>query len=95
MLQAVVVLGMNIDGDPADAEFVIEKMGLNYPNLKAEGIPQKYGVRGYPTLIVIDQDGIVKDFHVGYSPELRGNVVRSVEELLKLKPNESIDPDSQ
>jgi len=84
--QPVVVLGMNINRDPADAEFVMEKMGLNYPNLKAHGIPQKYGVRGYPTLIIIDQNGIVRSFHAGYSPELRDDVVRTVEELLKPKP---------
>lgn len=84
--QPVVVLGMNIDKDPADAEFVIEKMGLNYPNLKADDIPQKYGVRGYPTLIVIDQNGIVRSFHVGYSPDLRDDVIRTVEELLNPKP---------
>jgi len=82
----VVVLGMNIDRDAADAEFVIEKMGLNYPNIKAHSIPQKYGVRGYPTLIVIDQNSIVRSFHVGYSPDLRDDVIRAVEELLNPKP---------
>jgi thiol-disulfide isomerase/thioredoxin len=88
----VIVLGMNTDRDPNDAEFVIEKMELNYPNLKARNIPKKYGVRGYPTLIVIDTKGIVSNFHVGYSPDLRDNVIRSIEKLLKTKPNEGIDP---
>lgn len=86
--QDVIVLGMNTDRDPNDAEFVIKKMELNYPNLKAKNIPKKYGVRGYPTLIVIDPNGIVRNFHVGYSPDLRENVINSVEVLLK--PN--IDP---
>ena len=85
--QDVTVLGMNTDRDPNNAEFVIKKMGLNYPNLKARNIPKKYGVRGYPTLIVIDQDGIVSNFHVGYSPDLRDKVISSVEKLLKTKPN--------
>jgi thiol-disulfide isomerase/thioredoxin len=93
--QPVAVLGMNIDKDPADAEFVIEKMGLNYPNIKAADIPQKYGVRGYPTLIVIDQNGIVRRFHIGYSPELRDDVIRTVEELLNPKPRKSIDRTNQ
>jgi thiol-disulfide isomerase/thioredoxin len=81
----VMVLGMNIDRDLADAEFVIEKMGLNYPSLKARGIPEKYGVRGYPTLIIIDQQGIVKGFHVGYSPRLRDDLISRVENLLNPK----------
>lgn len=92
--QPVMVLGMNTDRDPADAEFVIEKMGLNYPNLKASGIPEKYGVRGYPTLIVIDQQSIIKGFHVGYSPHLRDDLIRSVEKLLNPKPNKNIDTDN-
>ena len=90
--QDVVVLGMNTDRDPNDAEYVIKTMGLNYPNLKARTIPKKYGVRGYPTLIVIDPNGIVRNFHVGYSPDLRENVISSVKKLLKPKTNESIDP---
>ena len=83
--QPVMVLGMNIDLDPADAEFVIKKMGLNYPNLKAKGINKKYGVRGYPTLIIIDQQGIIKGFHVGYSTHLRDDIISSVENLLSPK----------
>lgn len=93
--QPVVVLGMNTDRDPADAEFVIEKMGLNYPSLKANGIPKKYGVRAFPTLIVTDQQGIVKSFHVGYSPHLRDDVIRQVEALLDYKSHKDIDANDQ
>jgi hypothetical protein len=41
---------------------------------------------GFPTLVVIDQEGVVRDVHVGYSPALREEVVKSVERLLKGKP---------
>ena len=92
--QPVMVLGINTDRDTADAEFVIEKMGLNYPNLKASGIPEKYGVRAFPTLIVIDQQGIVKGFHVGYSPHLRDDVIGRVEELLNRKSLKSTGTDN-
>src|SRR3546814_6860378 len=37
----VAVLGMNTDRDIADANFVVEKMRLEYPNLRATGIPEK------------------------------------------------------
>lgn len=79
----VVVLGMNKDEDPADAEFVIETMGLDYPNLRAIGIPQKYGVRGYPTLVILDQQGIIRRVHVGYSPNLSDILIRDIERLLE------------
>src|SRR5262249_2046148 len=59
----VTVFGMNTDRNEEDAQFVIDKMGLNYANLKAEGIPEKYKVRGFPTLIIVDQEGMVRDIH--------------------------------
>ena len=76
------MFGMNTDREEADARFVIEKLALNYPNLKAEGLAEKYGVRGFPTLVVIDQVGVVRDFHVGYSPMLAENVIATVDKLL-------------
>jgi thiol-disulfide isomerase/thioredoxin len=83
--QNVAVLGMNVDEDPADAEYVIKKMELTYPNLKAWEIRTKYGVRYYPTLLIIDPNGIVKDFYVGYSPTLRDDLITKVKELLPAK----------
>jgi RNA polymerase sigma factor (sigma-70 family) len=82
----VAVLGMNIDANAEDARFVVDKMGLKYPNLKATGLPEKYKVQAFPTLIVIDPEGVVRDVHVGFSPRLKEEVVRSVERLLKAKP---------
>jgi thiol-disulfide isomerase/thioredoxin len=81
--QPVAVLGMNTDQVEADAKFVVEKMGLAYPTLKAEGLPEKYGVRGFPTLVIIDQQGKVHDLHVGYSPTLRQEVGEEVRKLLR------------
>ena len=78
----VAVLGMNTDREEKDAHFVIEAMKLNYPNLRAQGLPEKYKVRGFPTLIIIDPKGIVHDIHVGYSPHLREEVKKTVEKLL-------------
>lgn len=82
--QPVVVLGMNTDRDPEDAKFVVDKMNLNYMVLRTDfqTLPKKYGVQGYPTLIIIDQQGIVRDIHVGYSPDLLEKVERSVRRLL-------------
>jgi thiol-disulfide isomerase/thioredoxin len=81
--QPVVVLGMNTDRDVNDAKFVIEKLGLNYQTLRADqDLPGKYGVRGFPTLIIIDPKGVVRDIHVGYSPDLKEQVEKSVKKLL-------------
>jgi thiol-disulfide isomerase/thioredoxin len=81
--QPVAVLGMNTDRDEEDARFVIDRLGLNYPSLKGEGLPEKFGVRGFPTLLVIDPQGIVQDVHIGYSPDLTEKVGQSIRKLLK------------
>lgn len=79
----VAVLGMNTDQKDEDARFVIEKLELNYATLKAKGLPEKFGVQGFPTLVVIDQKGIVRKRHVGYSPKLRQDLVEVIDGLLK------------
>jgi thiol-disulfide isomerase/thioredoxin len=78
----VAIFGMNTDQKEEDAKFVIDKMGLKYATLKAEGLPQKFGVQGFPTLIIIDQRGNVADMHVGYSPTLREEVGKTIRDLL-------------
>jgi len=78
----VAVLGMNTDREPKDAQFVIDAMDLNYATLKATGLPEKYKVQGFPTLIVIDQAGVIRRVHVGYSPTLRQDVGKLIESLL-------------
>jgi thiol-disulfide isomerase/thioredoxin len=81
--QPVAVLGMNTDRDEKDARFVVEAVRLNYPTLKGVGLPEKYGVQGFPTLVVIDGKGIVRKRHVGYSPTLRQELIETINGLLK------------
>jgi peroxiredoxin len=83
--QPVSILGMNTDRQESDARFVVEKMGLKYPTLKAEGLPPKFGVSGFPTLVIIDPQGKVHDLHVGYSATLRQDVGTTIRELLAKK----------
>jgi len=80
--QPVQIFGMNTDKDEENALFVIEKMQLNYPSLKAEGLPKEYHVRGFPTLLIIDKQGVVRDVHVGYSANLAEEVGSEVRKLL-------------
>ena len=58
----VIILGINNDPDEADARFVADKMHLNYAtNLRGTEIPGTYGVHAFPTFILIDSTGIVRD----------------------------------
>lgn len=81
----VVVLGMNTDRDEKDARLVISKLKLSYPILKAGALPAKYMIPGFPTLLVIDQQGVVRDMYVGYSPTLGKDVSEIIEALLNEK----------
>ena len=76
----VAILGMNNDKDVKAAQFVVDEMGLNYTTLiEATKEPEKYHVRGFPTLVVVDPQGKIAEFHVGFTPNLRaeiGSVIR-------------------
>lgn len=79
----VAVLGMNTDGDEADAKLVADVMGLKYGTIRIDReLPEKYGVRGFPTVVVIDPEGVVRDLHVGYSRDLRESLTKSIEACL-------------
>jgi thiol-disulfide isomerase/thioredoxin len=80
--KGVVVLGMNTDENLDDARVVIKELALDYPQVQAAGLPEKFGVQGFPTLIIIDQQGNVKDVHVGYSPDLYETVSKKLQSLL-------------
>jgi thiol-disulfide isomerase/thioredoxin len=72
------VIGMNTDRDTADARFVVEKLRLSYINVLARGEDKKYRVQGFPTLYVIDAKGVIRDIHVGYSPDLKEKLGRAI-----------------
>ena len=80
--QPVQVLGMNVDQDSLDAQFVVNKLVLTYPNIHAQGIPASYNVSGYPTLFIIDQQGIIRNVDIGYSADVGAKLTSSVEALL-------------
>lgn len=78
----VAVIGMNVDRQEANAIRVIKGMSLQYLNLRAGALTAHYGVQGYPTVVVIDKQGIVRKFHVGFSPTLRKDLIREIDTLL-------------
>lgn len=84
--QPVVVLGMNTDRNEADARFVAEKLSLNCTTICAAEAVKNFDVAiQYPTLIVIDQEGINRDVYHGCTPNLKHKLIESVERLLKEK----------
>jgi thiol-disulfide isomerase/thioredoxin len=78
----VVFLGLNTDRNDDDAKFVVKEFGLPYAQIKAETIAKDMNVHAFPTMIIVDQLGIVRAFEVGWSPNLREKVTAKLEKLL-------------
>jgi thiol-disulfide isomerase/thioredoxin len=78
----VAVLGMNIDKEEKYARFGADKLKLNYPTLRAEGLVEKYDVHFFPTLVIIDQQGVVRARHEGYMTNLLQEVSETINHLL-------------
>ena len=81
----VEVFGINLDrGSMSKVKSFIKKSDLSMPILIDEGgkVSNKYGVRGIPTLVVIDQDGHIYDKHVGADRSLDKKVLKKIDELL-------------
>ena len=58
-------------------------MQLDYSVLRSQDLPGKYGVTGFPTLVIIDPAGKVVDIHEGYSPQLYEEVTATIDRLLE------------
>ena len=62
----------------------IKDSGYHFPILYGDNdLTDAYGVRGIPTLVVIDQDGKLAYRHVGYDPTLPEELSWQTKELLK------------
>jgi hypothetical protein len=76
-------LAMNTDQKEDDAKFVVKEFDLKYPMIKAKDVAGKYNVHAFPTLIIIDQQGNVRAFDEGYSPDLHDKIAKKLDALLQ------------
>lgn len=68
--KGLVVLGLNDEPDPDRvAEFVRSK-DVNYAVLPSmRGAFKTYGHRAYPTIVLVDREGIVRDRQTGFDEQ--------------------------
>lgn len=80
-----VLLGINVDDDPAKAAADAAKLGIKFPVLLdgAKTVSKLYGLDAMPTTVVIDRDGQVRHVHQGYRNGLEAVYDQQIRSLVK------------
>jgi thiol-disulfide isomerase/thioredoxin len=82
--QPVVMLGISADRDRAAWERYIDKEGTTWPQHFDTGrLRAMYQVNTFPTYIVIDHEGIIRDRRSGWSPAIYGFLDGQIKKQLK------------
>jgi len=76
-------LGMNKDADPEEARRVAAAMELDTPTLRAREVVGRYEVVAFPTVFVVDGEGIVRRAFVGFGPSLALELGAALDDLLR------------
>ncbi len=80
----VVFLGMNVDRRLEDALLAEKALEPPYPSLHTDRkTAKRFGVRGYPTFVILDKERRFAGFQVGWAPDLADILVKKVTPLLK------------
>jgi peroxiredoxin len=80
-----VLLGVNIDDDPAAAKEMASKLGVSFPLLfdSDKRVTRMYDVSTMPATLILDRNGKVRHVHRGYVPGVEATYQSQVRELLK------------
>jgi peroxiredoxin len=80
-----VMLGVNIDDDPANAIGVANKLGMKFPVLldTDKKVSRLYDLNVMPSTVVIDRDGKVRYVHRGYRDGYEVSYDKQIRELVK------------
>lgn len=78
----VAVLGMNVDEELEDAQFIEKNMQLNFLSLQAKEIRDDHFIRGCPATVIVDRAGKIRSFHVGYSAQAFERLTSEIDKLL-------------
>ena len=79
-----VLLGVNVEPNPRNADAWLKKTPVSYPVLldpKSE-VSQLYQVQAMPTTVIIDRQGIVRYVHNGYLPGDENHYMNSIRPLI-------------
>ena len=79
------LLGVNIDDDPANAAALAAKLGVSFPVLydTDKRVSKLYDLSTMPSTVLIDRDGRVRHLHRGYLQGYENTYERQIRDLLK------------
>lgn len=65
--ERVKILGLALEEDAVAVKDYLRRRGITFPSLlRAFPVASAYGVRGIPTLVLVDQQGNIRFRHEGY-----------------------------
>jgi peroxiredoxin len=79
------LLGVNVDEDPANARGLANKLGVQFPVLfdSKQSVSRMYDLSTMPSTVIIDRDGRVRYIHLGYKDGYEDVYEKQVAELLR------------
>jgi peroxiredoxin len=81
----LVMLGVNVDEDPAKAAEVAQKLGVRFPVLldSNKQVSSRYELSAMPSTVLIDRDGKVRFLHKGYREGYAQLYDQQIRDLIK------------
>lgn len=79
------VLGINVEGEVAPAQKIVDKTNVTFPVLIDEGqeVSETYSLEAMPSTVVVDRDGNIRYIHRGYKPGDEAKYVEIVKQLIR------------
>ena len=79
------VLGINVEGERAPAQKIVDKTKVTFPVLIDENqkVSELYSLEAMPSTVVVDRDGVVRYIHRGYKPGDEAKYVEVVKQLIR------------
>jgi peroxiredoxin len=79
------VLGVNVEGEIAPAQKIVDKTNVTFPVLIDEGqsVSQMYDLEAMPSTVVVDRAGVIRYVHMGYKPGDEAKYVEIVKQLIR------------
>lgn len=84
------IIAINIDKNVENAQKFMEQLSerINFTVLKdsKQQIPPKFQIKGMPTSILLDKNGIIRYWHTGFKKSYEKEYFSEIDELLKEPP---------